>query len=116
MTIGLFLDVDNTLTRGYIQKHYADMINVGQDYLEIEELYGKAKIPSEEFGDRIIDLFNRTIFNEQFARDNFSKIRLKDSVRPLLKVQSASIKVYFVSAGPSYYVKELAEAVGIRSE
>jgi phosphoserine phosphatase len=116
MTIGLFLDVDNTLTAGFIQKHYAEMIGVGADYLTLEELYGTAKIKSEEFGDRIIELFNRTIFNEQFAYDNFSKIRLRDSARPLLRTQSPSIKIYFVSAGPNYYVRKLAEEIGIRNE
>jgi phosphoserine phosphatase len=116
MTIGLFLDVDNTLTRGFIQQKFADIIGVGADYLKIEKQYGANDITSEEFGEQFIDTFNRTPFTLQFAYDNFSEIRLKDSADLLLKCKSPSIEIYFVSAGPSYYVQKLAEKYAVPAE
>jgi phosphoserine phosphatase len=116
MTIGLFLDVDNTLTRGFIQHNYAKMIGVENDYLEIEQQYESNALTSEAFGDKLIELFNQTKFDSQFAKDNFGKIKLKDSAGPLLKCQSLSIRIYFVSAGPNYYVLRLAEKYNIPAE
>jgi phosphoserine phosphatase len=116
MTIGLFLDVDNTLTRGFIQQCYARMVGVGDEHLEIESAYGSNNISSDEFGEKIIELFNRTSFCEQFAYDNFTKIPLKDSADLLLKCRSPTVEIYFVSSGPSYYVSKLAEKYKIPSE
>lgn len=109
MTIGLFLDVDNTLTDGFIQQKFAELLNVDKDYDIIESQYQKEEINSDEFGNRLIELFNRTQFNEDFAKENFSRIPLKNSAEPLLKSRSPSVLIYFVSAGPSYYVQRLAE-------
>lgn len=116
MTVGLFLDVDNTLTRGFIQHSFARMVGVEPEYLEIERQYGSDEISSEDFGQNIIELLNRTQFNEKFALDNFLKIPLKDSAGPLLRCRSPLIEIYFVSSGPSYYVQKLAESYKIPSE
>jgi phosphoserine phosphatase len=116
MTIGLYLDVDNTLTSGFIQERYAELVEVKPQYLDIENRYQADEITSDEFGEQIIELFNRTQFTEQFAKENVSEIRLKDSARPLLKCRSDSIHIYFVSAGPCYYVRKLAELYEIPRE
>jgi hypothetical protein len=36
MKVGLFLDVDNTLTKNYIQEEYAILLGCHKDYLDIE--------------------------------------------------------------------------------
>jgi phosphoserine phosphatase len=115
MSIGLFLDVDNTLTKGFIQQHFAKMVGVEEEYLEIEKKYELSEITSDSFGSEIIELFNRTKFDEQFARDNFLTMPLKDSAAKMLKLRSNSIELYFVSSGPSYYVQILAEKFNIPS-
>lgn len=116
MSIGLFLDVDNTLTRGFIQHRFAMMVDVEADYKALEDLYEANQIMSEDFGDRLIGLFNRTRFNEQFAYDQFATIPLKPFAAQLLQCASASIEIYLVSSGPSYYVLRLAERYKIPSE
>jgi HAD superfamily phosphoserine phosphatase-like hydrolase len=117
MTIGLFLDVDNTLTQGFIQQNYAEMVQVGDDYFDIETKYANDDISSDQFGEQLIKLFNRTEFNEEFAKNNFARIPLKESAEALLRCRrSGAVEIFLVSAGPSYYVSRLAEKYKIPSE
>lgn len=117
MTIGVFTDVDNTLTRSYIQHNFARLLKVEQAYLDLEEKYSKVGgLTSDEFGRNIIELFNSVAFTEEFSSENFAKVRLKASAEALLRMHGPSIKIYFVSAGPSYYVRPLAKKFSIPPE
>lgn len=116
MTIGLFLDVDNTLTKGFIQHYYAKMVCVEEEYKQLEESYESDRITSEQFGDSMIKLFNQTQFSKDYAAERWHEIKLKEHAEPLLQSQSSTIKIYLVSSGPSYYVKKLAQKYEIPEE
>ena len=103
MTIGLLLDVDNTLTQGFIQQRYAALIKVEANYLTIEKQYESNEVTSGRFSEQRINLFNRTEFNDEFAKDKFAKIALKDFADHCLR------QICFVSAGPNYYVQRRSE-------
>ncbi len=54
MKIAVFLDVDRTLTRDYIQQEYARALECEPEYLEVETRLQSQEITSTEFGERII--------------------------------------------------------------
>ena len=56
MKVGLFLDVDKTLTKNFIQQEYAKLLGCENDYRYIESEFQNGKISSLEFGERIIDI------------------------------------------------------------
>jgi phosphoserine phosphatase len=105
MDVGLFLDVDNTLTSGFIQQGYARLLKKEDEYLAIESPFQKGEISAETFGERLIALFNTTEFTAEYARRNFIGIKLAPHTKNLLTLP---VSIYFVSAGPSYFVHKLA--------
>jgi hypothetical protein len=57
MRIAVFLDVDKTLTEGFIQKEYAKALKCEPKYSDLEQQYQAKSITSETFGKKIIELF-----------------------------------------------------------
>ena len=53
MKVAIFLDVDNTLTVGYIQEHFAELLKCGDQYRKIENAFQNEEISSAEFGNRL---------------------------------------------------------------
>ncbi len=105
MDVGLFLDVDNTLTSGFIQQGYARLLGIEDQYMEIEERFQKGNISADTFGQRLINLFNSTEFTEEYANNHFVGIKLAPHAENLLHLP---VPIYLVSSGPSYFVHRLA--------
>lgn len=104
--VGVFLDVDGIIIEGHIQEQYARLFNVYDEYLEIEEMYQRGIFSSDEFGERIIQLFNKVGFSQVLAEkfyDNIKKIELAEELLDL------DVTYYLVSCGPCYYIDLLAE-------
>jgi HAD superfamily phosphoserine phosphatase-like hydrolase len=116
VSIGLFLDVDCTLTQDYIQSGFAKLLKVHKAYANIERQYQANQINSREFADRLIQLFNSTKkFSEEFAKKNWHNIELAPWADELLRVQ-APTATYLVSSGPNYYIQSLAEKYEIPTD
>ena len=110
MSIALFLDVDNTLTKGFIQARFAKLLGVFTEYEPIEDQLQKEQISSQEFGAHLIELFNKAGFNEAFAKDHYRDIEQHEWVKDLLALP---VTTYLVSSGPNYYIMSLAREHGI---
>lgn len=113
MNIALFLDVDWTLTKEYIQQVYARQIGCEDGYLEIERKFQNQQISSAEFGQEIIELFAANGFTEQKAGEYFNKVELQPWTDELLKIDT---DIYLVSSGPNYYIERLASSYNIPSD
>jgi phosphoserine phosphatase len=108
--VALFLDVDNTLTKGFIQEHYAKALGCADEYLAIEAEFQDGSIDAEAFGDRLIGLFRSKGFTEEVALEHASAMALQPWTHELLKLP---LDIYLVSSGPSYFLKPLAARYGI---
>lgn len=106
MSIGLFLDVDNTLTVGFIQQRFAALLGVEREYRVIEEAFQLHEISSPEFGRQIITLFNAAGFNRAFAEEHYSDVEQAPWADDLLLLPATK---YLVSSGPSYFVGRFAQ-------
>jgi len=113
MSVALFLDVDKTLTVEIIQRCFASILNVRDQYEQAELAFQTKAISSDEFARRIIDLFNSAGFTESLATEWYPKIELAPWAGALLQLP---VQKYLVSSGPSYYVHRLAEAYDIPLE
>jgi phosphoserine phosphatase len=114
MKIGLFLDVDKTLTKHFIQHEYAKLIGCEESYTSIENEFQNKKITSTQFGEKIIDVFKNRKFTKDFAIQNFEKVELTTWADKLLRVEN--VDKYLISSGPSYYIDELARKYDIPSK
>jgi phosphoserine phosphatase len=109
---GLFLDVDNTLTNGFIQEQFARLLGAHAEYQQLEDQYQRDQISSAMFGNKIINLFNERGFNKKFAEDNYSKIEQANWADTLLSLADR-VTIYLVSSGPSYYILPFGVEHGI---
>jgi phosphoserine phosphatase len=120
MNVGLFLDVDNTLTSGFIQHQYAKLLGskVEAEYLRIEDQYQRLTLSSDEFGQQLINLFNSTEFNDDYAASNLLQIRPARDAEAILKLplKFPNVNIYLVSAAPSYYIDRFAKRYDISME
>jgi phosphoserine phosphatase len=105
MKLALFLDVDRTLTREYIQRVYATQLGCEADYAALEQDFQAKTLSSKEFGDAIIKLFAAHGFTAERAREWFDKVELQPWTDELLKFD---VDKFLVSSGPSYYIDQLA--------
>jgi trehalose synthase len=112
MAIGLFLDVDNTLTQEHIQHAYARVLDCEAEYLELEQEFQQEQ-NSDRFGRRIVELFAGKGFTKEIALEHFEEIELAPWAEDILSLDA---ETFLVSAGPSYYVEELARRYNIRGE
>jgi predicted nucleotide-binding protein/phosphoserine phosphatase len=118
MAIGIFLDVDITLTKGLIQRNYALHLGVVDEYEKIEKAFQDENINANEFGERLIALFNERNFSDGFAEAHFNNISLQNYASAILNLprENKLVTIYLVSSGPSYYVKRLADMYQIPQE
>lgn len=115
LPVGLFLDVDLTLTKDVIQKRFAEALGCGPEFEKIEAKWRKRSGSSvEEFNAEFIPLFARHGFTERKARELFPKVELQPWAEQLLRLES--VEKYLVSSGPSYYIEPLAARYGIPLE
>ncbi|ETR72964.1 MAG: hypothetical protein OMM_01296 [Candidatus Magnetoglobus multicellularis str. Araruama] len=113
MNIGLFLDVDITLTVGLIQEKFAELLGIHDEYIIIEEAFQSNSISSDEFGRKIVELFSKNDFSQKFVKDNFDNIVLNSWIEEILDLP---VTVYLVSSAPSYYIYRLAKKYSIPKE
>jgi phosphoserine phosphatase len=105
MKVAVFLDVDKTLTKDYIQSGYAKALGCENEYRAIESKFQTGEIDSEQFGVELCKLFASRRFTHGTAIDKFDCVELQSWADRLL---DAPIDRYLISSGPSYYIDELA--------
>lgn len=112
MSIGLFLDVDQTLTECFIQQHFARQLKCEEEYNAIERDFQAGVDPgvSDAFGRRIIELFAKHGFTKAKATRMAKNIPLRSWTPDIL---SLDVDKYFVSNGPSYFIEPFAEMHGM---
>jgi phosphoserine phosphatase len=113
MRIAVFLDVDKTLTKDFIQQEYARVLGCESEYLALETEFQRTR-DSTKFGKELIKLFASRGFTEGRAIDNFGRIVLQEWTDEMLKLPG--VDKYLVSSGPSYYIDALAEKYEIPRE
>jgi HAD superfamily phosphoserine phosphatase-like hydrolase len=116
MKIGLFLDVDKTLTTDFIQTVFAKKLGVVDQYRALEDKFQKGEISSARFGTELVALFASKNFTKAQADDLFGEVCLRHYVPELFALQERGVEIYLVSSGPSYYIKSLAQRNGIPDE
>jgi phosphoserine phosphatase len=119
MKIALFLDVDQTLTRDFIQHVYAKALGVEEEYQKLEDAFQLGLDPDREkamggissatFGTELSRLFREREFTRTKAEEIFPKVELWEHVDTLFKWQDKGVAVYLVSSGPNYYIDILAD-------
>ena len=110
MSIGLFLDVDITLTTGFIQRSVAAELGALDAYFALEAEFQVGKIFSAEFGKSLISLFN----DAGFEKLDLERLQEIVPLNPWTKhVLSIPVTKYLVSSGPSYYIRPFAARFGI---
>jgi phosphoserine phosphatase len=114
MRLAVFLDVDNTLTVGFIQRTFAALLGVEAEYCAIEDNFQRQSIGSTEFGKQICKLFASQKFTDKAAEKHFDDIQPQPWTDDLLKL--SGIDKYLVSSGPSYYIDRLAQKYQIPPE
>jgi phosphoserine phosphatase len=112
MKVAVFLDVDKTLTRNFIQQEYAKAMGCEPAYAQLEARLGK-DLNFDEFGEEIISLFASKQLNEDQARGYFHHVALQPWTDVLLGLK---VDIYLVSSGPSYYIDRLAETYRIPND
>jgi phosphoserine phosphatase len=105
MRVGLFLDVDKTITRNFIQSDFAKALGCEREYSDLEDQFQRKILTATAFGEKIIDLFASKNFNARMANEIHKQIPLQPWAEELLKL---SVDKYLVSSGPSYFIDELA--------
>lgn len=113
MSVGLFLDVDNTLTRGFIQHRFAQLLGCEEEYNGIESAFQGDDISAVEFGEQLISLFRAREFTQEVAKNHFPDVQLQPWTKDVLE---SPVETYLVSSGPSYYIEPLAGQYGIPAD
>lgn len=105
--IGLFTDVDKTLTEDYVQRTYARALGVEDKYLEIESDFQKGLLDEVAFGRRIVILFRQAGFTRELAESFACQVNLEIRWDEIFHLP---VELYLVSSGPSYYLRSLARS------
>jgi phosphoserine phosphatase len=104
LTLGLFLDVDATLTEGIIQREFSKALGCEKEFnliqKDLEEEHN-----ADLFGKRLISLFSEYGLTRSKARAIAETIRLQKGAEKLL---TANVSKYLISSGPNYYIYWLA--------
>jgi HAD superfamily phosphoserine phosphatase-like hydrolase len=114
MSVGLFLDVDQTLTNGIIQHFFAREFGYESEFLEIEKEFQESGTAPKEFNSRLLPLMRRSGVTFSKLAEVGKKLPLQSWAEDLLKIEDAEI--YLVSSGPNFYINNLAEKFGIPLE
>jgi phosphoserine phosphatase len=113
--VGVFLDVDLTLTEEVIQRAYANKLNLEEDFVAIEEQFQHDK-DADKFGDRLCELFAKAgqMTEARARRDLYPKAILRKGVDRILQLdRDPLVDVHLVSSGPNYFIESLANTYGI---
>jgi HAD superfamily phosphoserine phosphatase-like hydrolase len=116
LKIGLFLDVDLTITQETIQRVYAKELGLKERFDKLEALYQEKKINAGKFGRDLIELFAEKKFSKKMAEHLFEKVELRAWVDKLFLLQERGVDIYLVSSGPNYYIEALARQKNIPIE
>lgn len=116
MKIAIFLDVDKTITKNYIQEIYASELGMTEAYEKIEYDFQNKLIDFAEFGNRLIPIFAKGGFSKTKAEDLFNKVELRSGAEKLFALKEKGVDIFLVSSGPNYYVNVLGDRVGIPKE
>jgi phosphoserine phosphatase len=108
MQVALFLDIDDTLTKGPIQSFFAKHLGVYEEYRDLEAKFQSQQVASAVFGHDLVSLFAGQQFNRDKATQIYPEVDLQPWSKRLLSLQENGVDIYFVSSGPSYYIEELA--------
>ena len=108
-SLGLFLDVDVTLTEGKIQREYAKALGCESEFAKIE-LGWEQNNDANAFNRQLIPLFAKHGLTKHRARRIAEHIKLQPWADKLLKL---NVTTYLVSSRPSYYIHRLAAKFGI---
>jgi len=87
MKIGLFLDVDKTLARDFIQVVFAEELGVLDRYRGLEDGFQKGQISSAKFGTDLVELYASKGFSKTQADKLFEKVALRQYVYDLFALQ-----------------------------
>jgi phosphoserine phosphatase len=98
MKVGLFLDVDKTLTRDFIQVVFAEELGVLDRYRGLEDGFQKGQISSAKFGTDLVELYASKGFSKTQADKLFEKVALRQYVYDLFALQRKGVEMYLVSA------------------
>lgn len=113
MAIGLFLDVDNTLTHGFIQRYYAVKLGCAPEYDAIEDAFKENAIDSDTFGEQLIALFAAHDFTKAVADEAYADVLIHTWVEGLFTLP---VRHYLVSSGPSYFIQRFADDHGMSKD
>jgi phosphoserine phosphatase len=114
MSVGLFLDVDRTLTNGIIQQFFAREFGYESEFLEIEKEFQKSGTSPDKFNSSLLPLMRRSGVTFSKLAEIGKRLPLQSWAEDLLKIKYAEI--YLVSSGPNFYINNLAEKFGIPLE
>jgi phosphoserine phosphatase len=114
MSIAVFVDVDQVLTKYSVQMQYATLLGVADQLRGVENAYREGKATNAEFNDTLIPLFRSKGFTLGFAKDNFDEIDLQPWAKSLLMLRN--VDIFLISSGPNYYVRTMAENWNIPQE
>lgn len=109
MRTTLFVDVDGVLTLEPANMQMARRLGVENELEVLETGFAEGAVPTDEFGDRLVELFRRQKLTRAMAEELFLSIRLRVGAERLLRRPG----VYLVSSGPNYFVEPLAKKYGI---
>jgi nucleoside phosphorylase/phosphoserine phosphatase len=108
--IGIFLDVDKTLTLDIIQREYAKELGCQADFDDIEKEWQEGLADADRFNERLIPLFSRHGLTKRLANEIAQRLPLQPWAE---RVLSLPLPIYLVSSGPDYYIRELASRFNI---
>jgi phosphoserine phosphatase len=110
MDIGVFLDVDKTLTSRTIQEVFAERLHCSDVYRFIERDFQLGTASAEDFGGRLVELFAERGLTLELASEFFAVVERRAGADEVLALP---VTKYLVSTGPDYYVNRLAANSGI---
>lgn len=114
MSIAMFMDVDQMLTKDPVQMRLATMLGVADELRGVENAFREEKATNAEFNDTLVPLFRSKRLTLQFVKDHFHEIALQPWAKSLLSLRETTR--YLISSGPSYYVRTMAEKWDIPPE
>ena len=109
-SIGIFMDVDQTLTSDLIQREYAKVLGCQAEFEDIEREWQEGPADTDRFNERLIPLFSKHGLTRQLATEIAERLPLQPWAEKLL---SLPLPIYLVSSGPDYYIRELASRFSI---
>lgn len=114
MSVAMFLDVDQVLTKYSVQMQFAEKLKVADQLRDVEGKFRGRKATNTDFNEVLVPLFRQKGFTRDHAEKWFGGILLQPWAKNLLSVPNTT--KYLVSSGPSYYVRAMADKWKIPQE